>query len=255
MSVPNLFDEGVMNLLHLPVEILEEITSYVDKISPFLGTSKSVRNILQPTGQMERFLELPPEIQNLILELLSYKDLSHILSTSKIVSASLRKDLERKPKLNQYMIVYNLEKEINHLIKESRVIEAIDLYKNFIIDNYELIQSDEEIFEKVKQLSLILIRNTHDRESKEELLPFKYLKHRNPTTFITRIDTPKNLASISQMKFIDDIVSSIFELNLVKETNIKRLKRLLKMFEEKLNLPSSRNNKRFILKILDKYYS
>jgi hypothetical protein len=251
MSLNNESDEEIVsNILNLPGEIIDHITSYIDYLSPWLNTSNSVRNIVQPTGQLERFLELPSEIQNLILDQLSYKDIGNLLSTSKIVSTSLRRNLNRNPKIDHYMKFYNLDREINHLIRQNRSQEATQLYKNFIIENYRLIKKEEEFFGKIKQLGKLLQLRTRNRM---EMMPFRELKHKNPTTIITRIETPEYLSSISQNKFLDDIVSSIFDLDLLNQNNLRKLIELLNMYDEELNT-SGLNNKRFIQQILDRYY-
>ena len=144
---PEIFD------LHLlPKDVIMEIFGRMENKSPYLATAKSTRKIIEPMGEFERFFKLPIELQNEILNKLGYEDVENLLLTSKIVQGELKKGSKRR-NVSNLGLFKNIRKTVIKLIEDGKFREALDQFKQFIIDHYLLILSDENLKNKMRQFT------------------------------------------------------------------------------------------------------
>jgi hypothetical protein len=143
----------------LPSDVVREITSYVAPKSSWLQTSKKVRDIVKPTGEFQGFLNLPVDVQNLVLNQLDNQTTSNLLSASKIVSTRLSENLDRRPtKFQKVYDIKKLENKIGAILRsqkyesqEKKFLEAMNVARKYLIDHYpELAQQTGFNFQPLK---------------------------------------------------------------------------------------------------------
>ena len=167
--------------------------------------SINVENInLVPLGNdFEDFLNLPPEIQNLILHQLRETDIVQLLSTSKYVSDRLSENGSRKTSLRFPLAMKNLQTQINKLIQQKNYDLASNQIKEFAVQNFSLIKQNDTIRRKLSSLAVKVSKDL------QEIFEPKYLS----SGLISYVnDTYQHLTTKGKEELENELVKSIMNM-------------------------------------------
>ena len=239
--------QEAFNLHSLPKDMIMEVYNKMENKSPYLATAKSTRRIIEPLGGLEGFFNLPKNLQNKILDQTSYQDVENLLLTpSKILQSALKRG--RPTRMVSKVVLFNhLKSSVKRSIDGMKFQEAVDQIKNFILQYYLTIISEErfkmKIYRFINQVNNVLgFRNL----GLEGLYRWSD-KHFN-VEYVNHLITDENMSEYRKaFRLIDYLRHNILDLDALGSETISHLISILSNYVSDQN----DDDRKFLIQVLE----